>query len=960
MGKDRSAEAAAAASRETARQFDELRKEASKVKYDKDEVLENLKRASEQIPELVGLYEAAQQDPSALEDIATNPKFLAIQEGNLEAMQEMAEESGFSESDMAKRRALERQASASDSARQKSIVQDMMARGQGGSGTELLARLGSAQAATQRQAEAGDRLAMDSSTARKQALAQASQQAGNLRQQDYGEKSSLANARDQIAQFNAMNRTNTNNRNLELRQGQEAQRSGQKANYYANVANTEQQRFANEMSRLGLQSNAIGNAGQARLQATQTGKKPSTLGMIGTVGGAVVGGIYGGPAGASAGAAAGGAVGNAAGGMTGYKDGGIRHKYTGGTQPGQFSNNTGIVDGINTNFQDKPSLEELQMKEQFIKDRQNEQGGFDPNRPIKRRSTAEAFGASGLGSMFNSDKPAEAPPQAATPPLQDEEDIFGKSLFDDKDNQEVLRDDLDVKEVNGKSIDSGADTAATLGAISNVMGQLGKQNQAAPAPAMPKYSQEKIAVQSMPGFSVEEGGVKPNLDEMRDNLMSQVSAFANGGLKYEDGGVEDEGKDFGYEGRELLEAALDRQPDDYNEMSDMLDEQGHGYEEGGVDKVRSFSEVNYMNEDELEKYSKYATDPFSYHSSMMDKGGKPPLMGDEYDVPVKRLEPTVEAAKDMKVWLDQKGKTHISDALGDVSPEERDGIYKKSASEYGDKFRVLEEDEKTKAKAKELNRAQEREAMAERGNLPNQNERKAQDLEDYLSSLRKYNEGGVSRIDDELIQATQMLRTNNQPAPGAPMPGGQPPMPMPPQDMQMPPQGAPMPPQGMPMPPQGMAPQQPPMPPQGMPMPPQGMPMPPQMPPQGQAMADGGMAYEDGGEGTIIPGQNFEGDDLPDRINSGEMVLNVEQQDRLNDALMELKRLKSRERTDKMLAKGEIEANPMQQESLMSFVRGEIDIDEVPNERVVKEPSVGEPSGNMAQLLGMVSKKRRG
>lgn len=193
----------------------------------------------------------------------------------------------------------------------------------------------------------------------------------------------------------------------------------------------------------------------------------------------------------------------------------------------------------------------------------------------------------------------------------------------------------------------------------------------------------------------------------------------------------------------------------------------------------------------------------------------------------------------------------------------------------------------------------------------------------------QYENGGIS---PELREASQMFR--QQAAPGAPMPGGQPPMSPAPmsQDMPMAPQGVPM-----------MPPQQPPM------------------PPQGQMMADGGMAYEDGGEGTIIDSgmEMYAGDQLPDRINDGEMVLNVEQQDRLNDALMELKRLKSKERTDKMLADGEAEINPMQQEAIMAFVRGEIDVDELPSERVVKEPSIGEPSGNMAKLLCMVSRKKR-
>jgi hypothetical protein len=101
--------------------------------------------------------------------------------------------------------------------------------------------------------------------------------------------------------------------------------------------------------------------------------------------------------------------------------------------------------------------------------------------------------------------------------------------------------------------------------------------------------------------------------------------------------------------------------------------------------------------------------------------------------------------------------------------------------------------------------------------------------------------------------------------------------------------------------------------------------------------ADGGrkMAYEDNGEGTIIPGESFEGDKLDDNINSGEMVSNLKQQNRLNQLLLELKELKGGKRVDSMVQSGEAEVNPDQQEELMSVLRGEKDVTELPEKNVV-------------------------
>lgn len=116
------------------------------------------------------------------------------------------------------------------------------------------------------------------------------------------------------------------------------------------------------------------------------------------------------------------------------------------------------------------------------------------------------------------------------------------------------------------------------------------------------------------------------------------------------------------------------------------------------------------------------------------------------------------------------------------------------------------------------------------------------------------------------------------------------------------------------------------------------------------------MGYEEGGsqtEGRIVPEENYAGDELPDRINSGEMVLNVEQQERLNQMLQELKRLKSQKRVDDRLEQGELQVNPNQQDSLMALARGEQDLSSLPEDNIIKSE---EPS-SMQHLMQLLKRK---
>lgn len=111
--------------------------------------------------------------------------------------------------------------------------------------------------------------------------------------------------------------------------------------------------------------------------------------------------------------------------------------------------------------------------------------------------------------------------------------------------------------------------------------------------------------------------------------------------------------------------------------------------------------------------------------------------------------------------------------------------------------------------------------------------------------------------------------------------------------------------------------------------------------------ANGGakMAYNDGGEGTIIDSglDMYAGDQLPDSINDGEIVLNVKQQDEMMKLLQDYKRLKQMhegvekgKRVDDQLMSGELEVDPMAQEALMSVARGEMYPEELPEMAIIK------------------------
>lgn len=216
-----------------------------------------------------------------LAGISTDPRLRSSQTQALEQLANLAsgqmtpgEEAGFT---------LARNNAASEmQAKNAQLMQEMQQRGQAGSGAELLSRLKANQSGAQMLQDAQLKEAQAIQQARQQALAQQANLASNIRSQDYGEASALANARDTIARYNAQNSQNVAATNVGAKNQAQAtnlQNAQNIANMNTQTGNQQQmhnkgliqQNFQNQMNLAGAKANAMtGNAQQLNQQAANT------------------------------------------------------------------------------------------------------------------------------------------------------------------------------------------------------------------------------------------------------------------------------------------------------------------------------------------------------------------------------------------------------------------------------------------------------------------------------------------------------------------------------------------------------------------------------------------------------------------------------------------------------------------------------------------------------------------
>jgi hypothetical protein len=246
-----------------------------------------------QSPELVGLLEAEQLGPSAMQGVQEDPRLKAAQLSALDEISGLAQ-TGLGAEDRAALNEVRRQAAGMAQAQKATTLQQMQERGMGDSGANLIAQLQSGQAAADMAAQQGDRLAAQAASARRQALGQQGSMASQMSQQQLALAGQKASAADTIAQFNAQNRQGVAAQNLTSRQNianQQAANKNQQELYNKGLI---QQQFQNEMARAtgvtGQQSNLANLYGQqaASAQQAQQAQTGALLNLGGTLGAAAI------------------------------------------------------------------------------------------------------------------------------------------------------------------------------------------------------------------------------------------------------------------------------------------------------------------------------------------------------------------------------------------------------------------------------------------------------------------------------------------------------------------------------------------------------------------------------------------------------------------------------------------------------------------------------------------------
>lgn len=160
--------------------------------------------------------EALMLGPSAMEGISTDPRLAQAQMRALSSLQERSA-GGLNAEDEAALNAVRRRTVNQATAQRASILQNMAQRGMGGAGSELAMQQMASQEAADRSSEEGDRQAAMALQARIAAAQGAGSMGTQMRQQEFGEKSDVAKAKDYVNNFNTQNRQGTQQANVQAR-----------------------------------------------------------------------------------------------------------------------------------------------------------------------------------------------------------------------------------------------------------------------------------------------------------------------------------------------------------------------------------------------------------------------------------------------------------------------------------------------------------------------------------------------------------------------------------------------------------------------------------------------------------------------------------------------------------------------------------------------------------------------
>lgn len=240
-------------------------------------------------PELVGLLEAEQVGPSALEEISLDPTLRANQLKALQSLTQQADE-GLTADDKFAMEQLLGDVAAQERSQLAGIESEMARRGMESSGAAERAKREALQGGANAAREKAMQMAAQAQQNKMGALQALGQQSGQMQSQDFARQAQVASARDTIAQANAANRQQVAGQNLAARQNIENQRANLSNQQQMYNKGLQQQQFQNQLQKAGAQNVASGNLasmyqGQA---AAQAGADASTMGTLGKLGAAFI------------------------------------------------------------------------------------------------------------------------------------------------------------------------------------------------------------------------------------------------------------------------------------------------------------------------------------------------------------------------------------------------------------------------------------------------------------------------------------------------------------------------------------------------------------------------------------------------------------------------------------------------------------------------------------------------
>lgn len=220
--------------------------------------------------------------PSAMEGIALDPQMRQAQMQALSKLQNITANDGQDAQSMADNARLQNDINSQLQGNTGAIQQNMATRGLSGGMSEMVAKQMAAQQGANRQAQMGMDINAQAQQRALSALAQQGQLGGQISQQDFSQQSAKAQAADAISQFNARNSQSVQSGNVSARNAAQAanlQNSQNINNQNVDKRNTAaewntngmaQANFGNQMQRVGMGNQAIGNMAQNSARQAQS------------------------------------------------------------------------------------------------------------------------------------------------------------------------------------------------------------------------------------------------------------------------------------------------------------------------------------------------------------------------------------------------------------------------------------------------------------------------------------------------------------------------------------------------------------------------------------------------------------------------------------------------------------------------------------------------------------------